>query len=198
MTATLSSLPFSGNFAIANWHNLRYNEGINAQGGVIMPHLYFASPLFTEMERAFNAQVVANLRAQVPDLTVFLPQEQEAINDKNAYADSQMIARYDTEAVLKSDVLVAVLDGQIIDPGVASEIGIAYQAGIPVVGLYTDVRQQGGSHPEKLKALQDVAESQFSYVNLYTTGLIKLRGEIVTASADLPAAVQRQLAQVAK
>ena len=109
-----------------------------------------------------------------------------------------MIARYDTEAVLKSDVLVAVLDGQIIDPGVASEIGIAYQAGIPVVGLYTDVRQQGGSHPEKLKALQDVAESQFSYVNLYTTGLIKLRGEIVTASADLPAAVQRQLAQVAK
>ena len=74
----------------------------------------------------------------------------------------------------------------------------SYQAGIPVVGLYTDVRQQGGSHPEKLKALQDVAESQFSYVNLYTTGLIKLRGEIVTASADLPAAVQRQLAQVAK
>ena len=171
MTATLSSLPFSGDFAIANWHNLRYNVGINAQGGVIMPHLYFASPLFTEMERAFNAQVVANLRAQVPDLTVFLPQEQEAINDKNAYADSQMIARYDTEAVLKSDVLVAVLDGQLIDPGVA---------------------------PEKLKALQDVAESQFSYVNLYTTGLIKLRGEIVTASADLPAAVQRQLAQVAK
>ena len=149
MTATLSSLPFSGDFAIANWHNLRYNVGINAQGGVIMPHLYFASPLFTE-------------------------------------------------AVLKSGVLVAVLDGQIIDPGVASEIGIAYQAGIPVVGLYTDVRQQGGSHPEKLKALQDVAESQFSYVNLYTTGLIKLRGEIVTASADLPAAVQRQLAQVAK
>ena len=163
-----------------------------------MPHLYFASPLFTEMERAFNTQVVANLRAQVPDLTVFLPQEQEAINDKNAYADSQMIARYDTEAGLKSDVLVAVLDGQLIDPGVASEIGIAYQAGIPIVGLYTDVRQQGGSHPEKLKALQEVAESQFSYVNLYTTGLIKLRGEIVTASADLPAAVQRQLAQVAK
>ena len=114
-----------------------------------MPHLYFASPLFTEMERTFNAQVVANLRAQVPDLTVFLPQEQEAINDKNAYADSQMIARYDTEAVLKSDVLVAVLDGQLIDPGVASEIGIAYQAGIPIVGLYTDVRQQGGSHTLK-------------------------------------------------
>ena len=65
-----------------------------------MPHLYFASPLFTEMERAFNAQVVANLRAQVPDLTVFLPQEQEAINDKNAYADSQMIARYKEHPVV--------------------------------------------------------------------------------------------------
>jgi len=53
-----------------------------------MPHLYFASPLFTEMERAFNAQVVADLRAQVPDLTVFLPQEQE---DKRQEETSQAV-----------------------------------------------------------------------------------------------------------
>lgn len=158
-----------------------------------MSKLYFASPLFTEMELAFNAQLAQTIRAALPDLEVFLPQEQMAINDKNAYADSTMIAKLDTQAVLESDVLLAVLDGQIIDPGVASEIGVAYQAGIPIVGLYTDSRQQGATHPEKLKALQEIAESQFAYVNLYTVGLIKLNGKIVNQSSQVVPAIQAYL-----
>lgn len=158
-----------------------------------MAKLYFASPLFTEMEVAFNAQLAQRIRHHFPELEVFLPQEQLAINDKNAYADAKMIAQYDTQAVLESDVLLAVLDGQIIDPGVASEIGVAYQAGIPVIGLYTDVRQQGGTHPQKIAALQDICESQFSYVNLYTVGLIKLNGEIVNSSEQVIAALERVL-----
>lgn len=158
-----------------------------------MPKLYFASPLFSEMEIAFNAQLAASIRKQLPELDLFLPQEQGEINDKNAYADSTMIAKLDTEAVLASDVMFAVLDGQIIDPGVASEIGIAYQAGIPIVGLYTDSRQQGATNQNKIDALQEIAESQFGYVNLYTVGLIKLRGEIVNRSEDVVAAIQRQL-----
>ncbi|HFI0463529.1 TPA: nucleoside 2-deoxyribosyltransferase [Streptococcus suis] len=158
-----------------------------------MPKLYFASPLFTEMELAFNAQLAQTIRTSLPDLEVFLPQEQMAINDKNAYADSTMIAKLDTQAVLASDVLLAVLDGQLIDPGVASEIGVAYQAGIPIVGLYTDSRQQGATHPEKLKALQEIAESQFAYVNLYTVGLIKLNGMIVNQSSQVVPAIQAYL-----
>lgn len=158
-----------------------------------MPKLYFASPLFTEMELAFNAQLAQTIRTALPDLEVFLPQEQMTINDKNAYADSTMIAKLDTQAVLASDVLLAVLDGQIIDPGVASEIGVAYQAGIPIVGLYTDSRQQGATHPDKLKALQEIAESQFAYVNLYTVGLIKLNGKIVNQSSQVVPAIQTYL-----
>ncbi|MCW6661946.1 nucleoside 2-deoxyribosyltransferase [Aerococcaceae bacterium NML201209] len=158
-----------------------------------MPKLYFASPLFTEMEVAFNAQLATRIRQHFPEMDVFLPQEQMAINDKNAYADAKMIAQYDTQAVLKSDVVLAILDGQIIDPGVASEIGVAYQAGIPVIGLYTDVRQQGGTHPQKIAALQEICESQFSYVNLYTVGLIKLNGEIVNSSDQVCAAIERVL-----
>ncbi|WP_124058781.1 nucleoside 2-deoxyribosyltransferase [Vaginisenegalia massiliensis] len=158
-----------------------------------MSKLYFASPLFSEMEQQYNAQVVANLRQALPELEIYLPQEAADINDKNAYADSKMIAQYDTQEVLASDIVVAVLDGLVIDPGVASEIGVAYQAGIPVIGLYTDVRQQGGQHPEKLKALQTIAESQFSYINLYTVGLIKLNGEIVSHSNDLVEAIKRYL-----
>lgn len=158
-----------------------------------MTKLYFASPLFSEMEFAFNAQLAALIRSHIPGIDIFLPQEQGEINDKNAYADSTMIAKLDTDAVLASDIMLAVLDGQLIDPGVASEIGIAYQAGIPIVGLYTDSRQQGATNQKKLDALQEIAESQFSYVNLYTVGLIKLRGEVVNRSQDVSAAIQRQL-----
>ncbi|MBS4456138.1 nucleoside 2-deoxyribosyltransferase [Tuanshanicoccus lijuaniae] len=158
-----------------------------------MPKLYFASPLFTEMEVAFNAKLAADIRQAIPQLEIFLPQEQGEINDKNAYADSTMIAKLDTQAVLESDILLAVLDGQLIDPGVASEIGVAYQAGIPIVGLYTDSRQQGATNPQKIAALQEIAESQFSYVNLYTVGLIKLNGTIVNSSRDVPNAILQLL-----
>lgn len=151
----------------------------------MMKKVYFASPLFTEMEKAFNQQLVESIRNNFSNLEVYLPQEQMEINDKNAYADSTMIAQYDTDALLSSQLMIAILDGQVIDPGVASEIGIAYQAGIPVLGLFTDSRQQGATNPKKIEALQEVAESQFPYVNLYTVGLIKLRGEIVSSSAEL-------------
>lgn len=150
-----------------------------------MTKIYFASPLFSEMELAYNAQLVSQIRTQFPHVTVYLPQEQMAINDKNAYADSKTIAQYDTNELLDSQLVIAVLDGAIIDVGVASEIGVAYQASIPVLGLYTDSRQQGATNQKKLDALQDVAESQFSYVNLYTAGLIKLNGEIVRSSSEL-------------
>lgn len=150
-----------------------------------MSQIYFASPLFSEMELNYNAQLVKQIREKYTESTVFLPQEQCDINDKQSYADSMMIAKADTEAVLKSDLVVAILDGLVIDPGVASEIGVAYQAGIPVIGLHSDQRHQGADNQEKLDALQNVAESQFPYVNLYTVGLIKLNGEIVNTSQEL-------------
>lgn len=150
-----------------------------------MTKIYFASPLFSEMELLYNTTIVTKIRNQFPNVSVYLPQEQMAINDKNAYADAKTIAQYDTKELLDSQLVIAVLDGAIIDVGVASEIGVAYQAGIPVLGLYTDSRQQGATNQKKLDALKDVAESQFSYVNLYTAGLIKLNGEIVRSSKEL-------------
>lgn len=156
-------------------------------------NIYFASPLFTEMEYTFNKFLVEEIRETYPNVDVFLPQEQGEINDKNAYADSKMIAMLDTKAVLQSDLLIAVLDGQVIDPGVASEIGIAYQAGIPVIGLYTDSRQLGADNQQKLDALETVGESQFGYVNLYTVGLIKLNGLVVSSSEELVKSIARYI-----
>lgn len=158
-----------------------------------MRHVYFAAPLFSESERHYNTYLVEALRQQFPQITFYLPQEQEAINDKNQYADSKQIAQYDTKALLTSDLLIALLDGPTIDVGVASEIGVAYQAKIPIIGLFTDSRQQGSSNAKKIKALEEIAESQFPYANLYTIGLIKLNGSIVNNKEDLLSALYNYL-----
>ena len=151
---------------------------------------YFASPLFAEMEVRYNEYVVGLIREAFPTLDMYVPQEQTSINDKSLYADSKLIAEMDTNALVASDVLIAVLDGAIIDVGVASEIGVAYHAGIPIVGLYTDSRQKGADNQQKLDALKEIGESQFSYVNLYTVGLVKLNGTIVNSTAQLIEAIK--------
>ena len=66
-------------------------------------NIYFAAPLFAKSDLLYNAMLVKKIRAVSEDLTVYLPQENEAINDKTAYADSKMIALADTEKVLESD-----------------------------------------------------------------------------------------------
>lgn len=146
---------------------------------------YFASPLFSEMELRYNDYLVKEIKKSYPDLELYVPQEQMEINDKNAYADSIMIAKMDTDQLLSSHFMIAVLDGVSIDVGVATEIGVAYQAGIPIIGLYTDSRQQGATNEKKLEALKEIAESQFSYVNLYTVGIVKSNGIIVDSTEDL-------------
>lgn len=157
--------------------------------------LYFAAPLFAASDLRYNSELVASIRQQYPQLEIYLPQENAAINDKSAYADSKMIALADTEKVLESDLMIALLDGLTIDAGVASEIGVAYAKGIPVLGLYTDSRQQGADNQQKLAALQTVAENQFHYVNLYTVGLIKLNGEIYSSEAALLAGLADYLSE---
>lgn len=87
------------------------------------------------MERLYNEKIVLSIRETYPEIEVYVPQEQGEINDKNAYADSMAIAKYDTDALLASRLMVAVLDGSTIDVGVATEIGVAYQAGIPIIGF---------------------------------------------------------------
>ena len=155
--------------------------------------IYFANALFSQADINYNAQLAAQIRNLSPQIDLYLPQENNDINDKQAYADSKMIAQADTEKLLVSDLVIAILDGNTIDNGVASEIGVAYAQKIPIIGLYTDTRQQGAGNQQKLDALSQVAENQFHYVNLYTTGLIKLNGTIVNNEADLLTAIKQKL-----
>lgn len=154
--------------------------------------IYFAGPMFAKADLLYNEFLVKQIRALDDSLEVYLPQENGAINDKTAYADSTMIALADTERVLESDLLVAVLDGITIDAGVASEIGVAYAKNIPMIGLYTDTRQQGADNQKKLAALSETAENQFHYLNLYTIGLLKLNGTVATNEQDFLELIKEQ------
>lgn len=68
--------------------------------------------LFSQADLRYNAYLVEQIRQLDKTIDLYLPQENAAINDKSAYADSKMIALADTENVLASDLLVALLDSQ--------------------------------------------------------------------------------------
>lgn len=151
---------------------------------------YLANGLFTESDRFYNNFLARILRDEFPNLELFVPQEQ-GINNKNTYADSIMISELDAQALLDSDFLIAVIDGVEIDSGVSAEIGIFWTTGKPIIGIHTDIRQNGRDNKQKIEALiQDGTENQFVYKNLMTVGLIKKRGKIVKDSLQLVKAVK--------
>lgn len=148
--------------------------------------IYFGAPLFNEMEQMYNAYVVNKIRETYGDkVDIYLPQENASINDKSGFADSLAIAQGDNAYLEKSDLMIAVLDGVTPDSGLSAELGYFYSMDRPILGLYTDTRQGTHGNQEKIAALDDIAESQFSYINLYTVGLVKLRGEILSSSDAL-------------
>lgn len=98
--------------------------------------LYFAGPLFTSAERAWNDALVTALRDGGHE--VFLPQDQEP--GKNASG----IFSTDVGGIDWADALVAIMDGPDPDAGTAWECGYAYGKK-PIVLVRTDFRAQTGS-----------------------------------------------------
>jgi nucleoside 2-deoxyribosyltransferase len=158
---------------------------------------YLANGLFSESDQAFNAYLADRLRANYPWIDLYVPQENEALNDKQGYADSKTIFWGDNQYLDEADILIAVLDGVEIDSGVSAEVGrfaLLRELDIKnnnqthryIFGLYTDVRQNGTENQKKIDALQQrIAENQFMYRNLYTIGGVKSNGLIVTSSDEL-------------
>lgn len=136
--------------------------------------VYFASPLFTLQDQTFNLQLHDRILDRVQGLglgdkvVIYLPQLNEAINDKDAYASAEDILKADCEELRSSDLMIALLDGE--DSGVALETGIAHERGIPLLGLWTDSRQKGGTNQKKLDAVKEIGQNQFMYINLMLSG----------------------------
>lgn len=154
---------------------------------------YLANGLFSLGDRLVNELVADAVRQALPGVELYVPQENGAINDKTAYADSEQIASADMASLVKSDFLIAVLDGVEIDSGVAAEIGAFSMLNRPIFALLTDTRQQGRDNMKKIDALQkDATENQFIYRNLFVVGLIKQRGIIVSSIEELREALSKK------
>lgn len=98
--------------------------------------VYFAGPLFSAAERAWNADVAGGLRAAGHE--VFLPQEQEPGRDAAGIFAS------DVGGIDWAEALVAIMDGPDPDSGTAWECGYAYGKK-PIILVRTDIRGEAGS-----------------------------------------------------
>jgi nucleoside 2-deoxyribosyltransferase len=101
-----------------------------------MTKLYLAGPLFTLAEQSFNAELARFLESQ--RFEVWLPQEHEPRSNT-----PQAIFAMDVEALDRTDMVVACMDGVDPDSGTAWECGYAYAKGKPIVCYRTDFRVSG-------------------------------------------------------
>jgi nucleoside 2-deoxyribosyltransferase len=146
--------------------------------------IYLANGLFSEAEVQYNDYLIDTIIGLGHD--VYAPQRNMSINDKSKSADSVAIYNGDKDELDKADVLVAVLDGIAVDPGVAAEVGYFAAKGKKIYGLYTDSREPSRTKSEaKIKALEFPLENQFSYVNLFVVGAIKQNGMLFSSSKEL-------------
>ena len=97
--------------------------------------IYFAAPLFTQGEQAFNHQVYEYLTNQ--GYQVFLPQEECKGKEGKAIYQTCLAG------LESSHIVVAILDGADADSGTCWECGYAVSKAIPVIAVRTDFRLSG-------------------------------------------------------
>jgi nucleoside 2-deoxyribosyltransferase len=115
------------------------------------PRCYVASPLgFTESGRDYYERVyLPALRTVVEPVDPWaLTSADEVAAAVAAGQETEMaleIGRRNVEAIRSCTLLAALLDGQEVDSGTASEVGFAHGIGLRCFGLRTDLRQSGES-----------------------------------------------------
>jgi len=155
--------------------------------------VYLANSLFSESDQMYNKFLASEIRNAIPDVSLYVPQENESINNKELFASSLAIYNADNMMLDDSDVMVSVIDGVEIDSGVVCEIGrfaalceLDKERKRTILGLYSDIRQNGTENSRKIEALiHDSKENQFMYRNLYVIGAVKRNGRIFYKSYQL-------------
>jgi hypothetical protein len=148
--------------------------------------IYLAGPLFSDAERKWLDVLAATLRSEGFDC--FVPHEHF---DDIVELTPAEIYRVDGAGIRSSDVLLAWLDGPIVDDGTAAEIGafaelcrIDAERYRGIVGLVTDLRleRRRGNAPG-------------DGMNLFVAGAIESAGTVCW-SVDEAVAALRQLASL--
>ena len=163
--------------------------------------IYLAGPIFTYGDLLRNTEWAAKIRAAVPGVDLYSPVENTDINGvegKKKFAGSQEIANGDNIRLNNTDILVACIDGDVLPSGTCAEIGKFHEKiergdHKYIVGICTDNRQMFLTHSEAKDkgGAASLGEQQYSYQNLYVTGLIKQGGILVSNIEDAIAFIKK-------
>lgn len=153
--------------------------------------VYLAGSIFYYGDYLRNTEWARKLRESFPSIDLYSPIENTDINGvegKKKFAGSRMIASADNARLDKTDVLIACIDGDVLPSGTCAEIGrmsekIARGENKLIIGICTDNRQCYLTHSDEKDtgAMAELGEEQYSYQNLYVTGLIKESGVLVSS-----------------
>lgn len=156
--------------------------------------IYLAGPIFTYGDLLRNTEWAKKIRDAIPGVDLYSPVENTDINGvegKKKFAGSQEIANGDNIRLNKTDILIACIDGDVLPSGTCAEIGKFHEKiergdHKYIVGICTDNRQMYLTHSEAKNAggAAALGEQQYSYQNLYVTGLIKQGGILVSNIDD--------------
>lgn len=156
---------------------------------------YLAGPIFFYGDYLRNKEWADKIRQAIPGIDLYSPVENTDINGvegKKKFAGSKEIAQADNARLDAADVLIACIDGDVLPSGTCGEIGkfhekIARGDHKLLVGICTDTRQCYNTHSEAkdIGGATALGEQQYSYQNLYITGLIKDVGTLVDNIDDV-------------
>ncbi len=151
--------------------------------------IYLAGGIFFYGDYLRNIEWATKIRKKFPDAYLYSPVENTEINGvegKKKFAGSQEIANGDNIRLDNTDILIACIDGDVLPSGTCAEIGKFHEKIMRgdnkyIIGICTDTRQCYNTHSAAKDAggASSLGEQQYSYQNLYVTGLIKQAGTLV-------------------
>lgn len=155
---------------------------------------YLAGSIFYYGDVLRNTEWAKKIRDAIPNINLYSPIENTDINGaegKKKFAGSQEIANSDNIRLNNTDILIACIDGDVLPSGTSAEIGKFHEkiengAHKYIIGICTDNRQCYLTHSDAKNdgGASALGEQQYSYQNLYVTGLIKQGGVLVSNIDD--------------
>lgn len=163
--------------------------------------IYLAGSIFYYGDLLRNLEWAKKIRDAIPGVDLYSPVENTEFNGvegKKKFGDSQIIADGDNKRLNNTDILIACIDGDIIPAGTSAEIGKFHEKiergdHKYIIGICTDNRQCYLTHSEAKDkgGASALGEQQYSYQNLYVTGLIKQAGVLVSNIEDAIAFIKK-------
>ena len=164
--------------------------------------IYLAGSIFYYGDVLRNTEWAKKIREAIPGVDLYSPLENSDINGpegKKKFAGSKEIADGDNARLDNTDILVVCIDGDVIPAGSAAETGVMREKirrgdHKYIVGICTDNRQMFLTHSQAKNegGAAALGEQQYSYQNLYVTGLIKESGILVSNIDDAIAFIKEK------